>query len=161
MKKLRYLLLIYPVAIFFVTLYSGCANDAGTAARTGDEPRACNDAYRYKDEDKKPGTISVDLEVAQADVERFRVMMNPENRRGVFISKRALDQIFSQDSIASGVELFFAMGIEDSLNIIVTPSHSIYSRVDNSRGSNIFVSGSFCPDDCGVSLNGEPRDTTR
>jgi len=149
-------------ALIFLSLAWGCG-DKGALPKdqkmTACSP--CDDSQRYQKEDKKPGTIGINQDQAENFIAKFEQVSNSsgQRRKGVFISKRALDLLFCNNQAANGVEFFFALGPDDSLNVVLAPSLSDYSALDLTDGNELFRSASFCPTDCGGSVIA-PRDTT-
>lgn len=101
--------------------------------------------------DSSGGGKSISKSDAEKMVTDFGTLLkSPSHYQGIFFSKEAISTIFGMDSTATGIACYFAADADHNVRIIMTPSHSIKTGVDTSKGTAIFMSNSFCPEECGL-----------
>ncbi|MCC7233058.1 MAG: hypothetical protein IT242_08955 [Bacteroidia bacterium] len=118
-------------------------------------PPACNDSARYDTtavaEEPGGGTTVSEDEATKLIVTFFdKVSPRESKRRGGYFSKRAIDKIFTDDKTATGISFYYAMDSRDSLTMIMTPAYCKTTGIDTTVKTLLFLSGTFCPDQCGV-----------
>ncbi len=119
---------------------------------------ACDDSLRY---DMATLATKGGMPISKADaiinIEKFYTKLTTANiplpSRGVFISKKAFDQMFLKDPNANGMLAFFSINLDGKFTVVYTPTRSSYTELSNPIqpvSDNIFIAETWCPNVCGV-----------
>lgn len=96
------------------------------------------------------GGKSITATEATAMIANFPKWKATSGKKGGYLSKTALDAIFTANPTATGI--FWYMGSDTSgaaFNLIVEPGTSALNGVNTSTRTSIFVSETMCPTECG------------
>ncbi len=123
------------IALIAVTLFSFISPGKNIQPITGDETG---------------GGKTITAEDAQALISNFPKWKATSGQKGGYLSKLALDAMFTADPEAKGI--YWYMGSNDkgeTFNLIVEPGTAVENGIDQKVPSNIFVTESICPTVCG------------
>ena len=124
--------------------------DKDTVVTIVDAPKSCDNGKREPAKPLEGGGISIKEDECDQYIAKYDTAKQVNKRNWFYISKIALDSIFSQDLEANGLSIFPVIDATDSLNLLVAPVISEHTLINASNGYANFLSQTFCPSDCDV-----------
>ena len=100
--------------------------------------------------DMPGGGKSITAQEATAMIADFPKWKATSGKKGGYLSKTALDAIFTANPTATGI--FWYMGSDptgNDFNLIVEPGSSALNSVNMNARTSIFTSETMCPTECG------------
>lgn len=126
--------------------------DKDTTVTIMDVPKSCDNGKRIPAKPLDGGGVSIKETECIGMMLRFATADKVNKRNWFFLSKTAIDSIFSKDVSANGLSLFPVVDDTDSLNIVVSPLVNDHTLISAPQGYGSFLAQTYCPTDCEVSL---------
>lgn len=124
--------------------------DKDTVIMVLDAPKSCDNGKREPAKPLEGGGISIKEDECSQYIAKFDTAKQLNKRNWFYLSKVAIDSIFSKDVAANGLSIFPVIDATDSMNIVVAPVISEHTLINANYGYASFLTQTFCPSDCDV-----------